>query len=264
MKTKLYFLVIFLICAWQSFAQNPLVGTWQMQTDTDTLRSIKIITPTHWMLYTESVKEDSSKFIRSSGGTYTLNGDKYVENIQVGSWEDYGKVKTDFTYKVSGDKFYQKGTLILGDGTRIPIDEVWQKVKSEKSFAANPSIGTWNQLSSSYTMADGTKDSHTNATATRFQVITPTHWIRISHRDKKFENAMMGTYTMQGNKMYPKFEYASFPINKIDKAEIIQRVENNKLYWEGTIKDATGKTISTFSDVFEKVTGKTNKAVATK
>ncbi|MDQ4140080.1 MAG: hypothetical protein M3142_06110 [Bacteroidota bacterium] len=264
MKTKLLFLVIFLFIIVQAFAQNPLVGTWQMQTDTDTIRSFKIITPTHWMLYTESVKGDSSKFIVSGGGTYTLNGNKYIETIQIGSWEDYGKEKTDYTYKVDGDKFYQKGTLILGDGTKVPIDEIWQKVKLEKSFATNPSIGTWNQLSSSYTMADGKKDSHTNATATRFQVITPTHWIRISHRNKKFENAMCGTYTMQGNKIYPKLEFASFPINKGDKVEITQRVENNKLYWDGTIKDANGKTTLTFSDVFQKVTGKTNKAVAVK
>ncbi|MDQ3292410.1 MAG: hypothetical protein M3Q05_14070 [Bacteroidota bacterium] len=262
MKTKLYFLFIFLTCAWQSFAQNPLVGTWQIQTDT--LRAVKIITPTHWMGYTETVKGDSSNFVLSHGGTYTLNGNKYIENIQVASWEDYDKVKTDYTFRVDGDKFYMKGTLTLADGSKMAVDEVWQKVKPEKSFATNPSIGTWNQLSSSYTLADGKKDSHTNATATRFQVITPTHWIRISHRNKKFEEAMFGTYTMQGNKIYPKLEYASFPFNKSDKAEITQRVENNKLYWDGTIKDATGKTTLTFSDVFQKVPGKTNKAVAAK
>ena len=75
---------------------------------------------------------------------------------------------------------------------------------------------------------------------------------------------MGGTYTMQGNKIYPNLEYASFPMNKGDKVEITQRVEGDKMYWNGTMKDAARKNILTFEDVFHKVYTKTNKIALTK
>jgi hypothetical protein len=251
---KIFFTVFFLGCALQLFAQNPLVGTWEIKTDST--RSIKIISPTHWMVFTEALNGDSSKFVRSHGGTYTLTSDKYIEHINIASWPDYGKEKTDFTYKVTGDKFFMKGPLTLGDGTVIPIDEVWQKVNAVKSYPKNPALGTWNQLSSSYTMADGKHESLTNATATRFEIITPTHWIRISHRDNKFEDAFGGTYSLEGNKMISVMDFASFPIDKNGKAEIAQKVTGDKAYFNGTLKGGDGKMILTFKDVFQKVNGK--------
>jgi hypothetical protein len=248
------FPLFFFGCVLQLFAQNPLVGTWEIKTDS--IRSIKIITPTHWMVFTEAIPGDSSKFVRSQGGTYTLAGDKYIEKITVASWPDYGKEKTDFTFKVSGKQFHQKGTLTTADGTVVPIDEVWQKTSAAQTYPKNPSIGTWNQLSSSYTGADGKKQSHTNATATRFEVITPTHWMRISHRDNKFENAFGGTYTLEGNKVHAHLNFASFPIDQNEKVEITQKVSGDKLYLNGFIMGADGKTTLRFADVFEKVNAK--------
>ena len=251
---KICFTLFFLGCALQLFAQNPLVGTWEIKTDST--RGIKIITPTHWMVYWDTLAGDSSKFQIAGGGTYTLTGDKYIEKITIGSWEDYGKEKTDFTYKVDGDTFYQKGPLTLGDGTVIPIDEAWQQVSSGKAYPKNPGVGTWNQLSSSYTTEEGKKESHTNATATRFELITPTHWTRISHRDNKFENAMGGSYSMDGEKMMLHLDFASFPFEKDSKAELTQQVKGDKRYVHGMIRGADGKTVMSWDDVFQKADGK--------
>jgi hypothetical protein len=251
---KLSFTLLFLGCALQLFAQNPLVGTWEMKTDSD--HSIKIITPTHWMIFKETVTGDSSKYRAAFGGTYTLTPNKYVEHINLASWDDYGKEKTDFTYQVDGDTFYMKGTVIMGDGTVHSIDEVWKKVSAAQSYPKNPSVGTWNQLSSTYTGGDGKKESHTNATATRFEVITPTHWMRISHRDNKFENAFGGSYTMKGNKLMPVLDFASFPYDKNEKIEITQQVTGEKRYSKGLRTGSDGKMVSSFEDVFQKVNGK--------
>jgi hypothetical protein len=261
---KISFTLFFLGCALQLFAQNPLVGTWERNSDAS--RSVKIITPTHWILFQEDLKGDSIKFRNAAGGLYTLTGDKYVEHINLGSWADYGKEKTDFTYKVAGDKFYMKGPLTLGDGTVIPLDEVWQKVSSANAYPKNPGVGTWNQLSSSYTGEDGKKESHTNATATRFEVISPTHWMRISHRDNKFENAMGGSYTMDGEKMILQLDFASFPFEKESKAELTQQVKGDKRYVHGMIRRADGKTGMSWDDVFQKAEGKsqTTKKMAKK
>jgi membrane-bound acyltransferase YfiQ involved in biofilm formation len=74
MKTKI-FLSLFLICyTLQLFAQNPLVGTWELQADT--FRTLKITTPTHWMFITEDNK--TKKFKSAAAGTYTKKRNKYI------------------------------------------------------------------------------------------------------------------------------------------------------------------------------------------
>ena len=239
MKTWISVFALFAFSNFQLFAQHDLIGTWEYKNDS--IRSVKIITPTHWMVYAESQNQNGSEFMHSHGGTYTLSGNKYVEYIETASWEDNENVKTNFTCKIDGDKFHQKGTLTLADGTIVPIDEIWFKVNSGNSYESNPSVGTWDQLSSSYTLPDGTKESHTNATATRFQIITPTHWVRMSHRDGKFENFIGGTYKINGNKIYSK-----------------------KMYWNGYATNTKEKQTLTFDDVFQKVNPKGSKKAKVK
>ncbi|KAA5541290.1 hypothetical protein [Adhaeribacter rhizoryzae] len=267
MKAKLLFFAMLLIGALPVFAQNPLVGTW-VETS-DKVEEIKIITPTHVMFLIRPLNADTVSM--GGGGTYSLKGNKYIENLQTDDFteylinlEPYKKMKAAYDYKVENDKFYCKGTFIVSDSLKYPVNHTFVKVKSANSYPNNPGIGTWNQLSSTYWGVDSKKQSHTNATATRFQIITPTHWIRTSTRDKKVENRMAGTYTMQGNKIYPVMEYASFPINKSDKIEITQRIEGDKMYWSGIVKDATGKAVFHFEDVFQRVPGKVNKIAAAK
>jgi hypothetical protein len=252
---KTAFTLFFCGLALQLFGQNPLVGTWERQTDT--LWAIKVITPTHWMIFIESRNGGSHEFVRSHGGGYTLTANKYMEQLDVASWENQGDYTvTDYNYKVEGDKFFMSGTLILSDGTVTPIDEVWQKVKFANAYPNNPALGTWNQLSSTYTTPEGKKESHTKATATRFEIITPTHWMRISHRNNTFEHSMGGRYTLEGNIMYPEVDFASFPIDKSLRMELIQKVSGNKRQVQGKLTSTEGKMPMILEDVFEKVPGK--------
>jgi len=267
MKAKLLFFAILFVWAFPGFAQNPLVGTWVATSDKE--EEIKIITPTHVMFFIRPLNVDTVSF--GGGGTYSIKGNKYIEHLQTDDFteylvnqEPYKKMKAEFDFKVENDKFYQKGTFIISDTQTFQVNHTFQKVKTANSYPNNPGIGTWNQLSSTYWGVDSKKQSHTNATATRFQIITPTHWMRTSTRNKKIENRMAGTYTMQGNKIYPVLEYASFPINKSDKIEITQRIEGDKMYWSGLIKDATGKSVFHFEDVFQRVPGKVNKVASAK
>lgn len=269
MKTKFLFTVILFCCTLQLFAQHPLVGTWEfvsgkgtnaeakaISIDTSTMRETKILSPTHFIYIASNVKGDSLVFNRSFGGTWRVEGNKYIETPTMGSQEGFDQVKTDFTWRIEGDKFIRQGTIIPANSKKITIDElVFQKVKEDKT-TTNPLVGTWTQLSSSFTHADGTKGSHPNATHSRFQVISPTHWMRISEKDKKYENAMGGSYTLEGNKAYPKIEWASFPINKEEKLEITHRIESDKLYMSGAWMDANGKKLRSFEDVFQRVGAK--------
>jgi hypothetical protein len=242
--------LLFLGCALPLFAQNPLVGTWERQTNF--IRATKIITPTHWAIIIDSL--NSHTFVRSHGGTYTLTENNYIEQLNVASWDNQGdRSFTDYTYKVVGDKFYQIGTLVLSDGSVAAIDEVWQKVSIATPNPNHPAIGAWNLVSSSFTGEDGKKD---NAVFTRFELITPTHWLRISHRNYAFESAMGGTYSTEGNKVNMKVGFASFPLKEIDKIEATDKVKRQKRISTGIITAPGGKTIATFEDVYQQASSK--------
>jgi hypothetical protein len=159
-----------------------------------------------------------------------------------------------FDYAVQGDKFMQKGTLTMPDGSQASINHAFTRVKSDKAYEG-PHVGTWNQLSSRYTDDSGHEQSHTNATHIRFQIVTPTHWMRISIHEGKFENAMEGTYTKNGDKWNVTIDNASFPAKGL-AVEITSRLEGNKMYWSGTVKDSSGKQTNQFADVFERVSVK--------
>ena len=144
----------------------------------------------------------------------------------------------------------------MQDGTKDTIHHTFIKVQEDKSYPG-AHVGTWNQLSSSSTYPNGTKSSHTNATHIRYQIITPTNWMRISKKNGKFENAFGGTYTVEGDKMIMKVDYASVPGLKGVTVDITQRIEGNKLYWKAIAKDTSGKEVNHFEDVFERVNDNT-------
>jgi hypothetical protein len=113
-------------------------------------------------------------------------------------------------------------------------------------------MGTWNHMSSEYSLFDGTKGSHTKETATRIDMINATHWMRIAHRDGKFENAFGGTYVSQNNKVTITVQYASDPALVGQSFELVYRIEGNKLYSDGTFTNSSGQTM-TWHDVSEKL-----------
>jgi hypothetical protein len=247
-------------------AQHPLMGTWEMisikgisasgerfSNDSSTIREVKVITPTHYMLIAQDVEGDSLVFNRCYAGAIQLDGKKYNEIPILSSAPIFENVKTDYTWKVEGDRFIQSGTLIRPDGKKVVLEEmVFQRVKTGQAYPNNPSNGTWKLLSSNYITAEGTSHTDTHENVTCLQLITPTHWMYISSRDKKFERAMGGTYTMVGDKYYPRLDYASFPKNLWGKTEATEIVEGDTLRIKGVSVFPDGKKFS-WEDLFERV-----------
>ena len=103
-----------LIGAW------TLVGTPDSEEETPTKR-LKFFTGKHWLI-TEA--DDDGKVIFHHGGTYTLDGDEYVETIEYAIEESISAVgqKFKFKIKVVGDKYTQIGV-------ENPYNEVWRRAK---------------------------------------------------------------------------------------------------------------------------------------
>jgi hypothetical protein len=257
----IFFTILFFHFA--ASGQHPLVGTWEMISikginaegesfylDTTSVRETKIITPTHYILIATDVIGDSLAFNRSYAGTVAIKGDKYIEQPLISSLPIFDNVKTDYSWKIDGDTFIQSGTVVRPDGKKVFVEAlVFRRVITTQSYPNNPAIGTWDQVSSSFTNFDGTREQHTNETAQRLHVITPTHWMRISQRGHKFEHAMMGTYSMKGNTVIPVLQYSSIGMNKGDKVELTEKINGNKFYVHGVLTNSARKQ-RVWDDVF--------------
>lgn len=116
---------------------NPqLIGTWEMVSTKyadaedftpvgDEMKALKFITPTHfiWTHFDPKTKKISN----SMGGTYTCEGESYIETPQFAleGMETYLGKPQKFTVKIEGDKLTQSGAL--SDGMKL--QEIWKRVK---------------------------------------------------------------------------------------------------------------------------------------
>jgi hypothetical protein len=243
----LYFATLSLFA--QTSKKAALVGAWTEKTDS--AYEFKLISPTHVFFFVGSPFNDT--LFATGAGTYTLSGNKYTENLEYASFETKG-IKATYDYSVQGNKMTQQGTLVLADGSQYPINHTFTRIEGAKQ-SSGKQIGTWNQLSSSFDAGNGTQ-SHTNATHVRYQIITPTHWMRISYANGAFENAFGGTYTADGDKLNMTIDFGSLPQFKGATVAVTQRFDGNKMTIKGTGKDSQGKQMIVFEDVFERVEAK--------
>jgi hypothetical protein len=116
-------------------ATSMLTGTWKLITYQygnqpkltlpEEYQWIKLITPTHftWVHYTTNNKVVSS----SAGGTYSFDGETYVETIDFGGMGMQRYFDKQHTFKVTFEenKMYQSGYLAYS----LHIKEVWEKVE---------------------------------------------------------------------------------------------------------------------------------------
>jgi hypothetical protein len=266
MKPIFAVLLLFKIACIETMAQHPLIGTWELVSikginadgekfseDTSTIREIKIITATHYMLIAHDVEGDSLAFNRCYAGTVEFDDTKYIEAPLLASVPIFENVKTDFTWKIDGDKFTQAGTLVRPDGKKITIEElIFQRSKTAEYYSDNPSNGTWKLLSTNYTRTDGTKHADTEESVNALQMITPTHWMYVSNRDKKFEHAMGGSYSKQEDKYLLKLDFASFSKKRFGKTEMREKLVGDVLTINGSSTFPDGKKF-TWEDVFQRV-----------
>jgi hypothetical protein len=127
---------------WDAATGKPLslpvsqLGTWQLvsvkvgedgewSSAPKELRRIRLITATHFTWIEHDVA--TGKALSVVGGTYAMNGGKYIESIDYageGMTGMLGKTQS-FAVKIEGDKWQQTG--VLPNGTKI--EEVWERVR---------------------------------------------------------------------------------------------------------------------------------------
>jgi hypothetical protein len=128
---------------------------------------------------------------------------------------------------------------------------IFQRVSNVKPDAKNPAIGTWNQQSAYHTTRGGKTTSSFNASDTRMLIVTPTHWMRMDHKNKTFEGVSFGTYRSQGDAVFSNLDFSSYPFKKGTESKYIQKVKGNRLQLSSEGSTAQGEA-ATFYYEYEK------------
>jgi hypothetical protein len=165
------------------------------------------------------------------GGTYELKGNKYIEALT-------DNLKTDFTLRVEGNKLMQDGDIILSDGKRMTFNEVYERIPEPKGKNADI-VGVW-EPQSSYRLVDGKKIPDTGMS--ELHITTPSHYMWVAKKNGKFDGAMFGTYTREGNKIIPIPTIASFPVGQGEKIELmVTDIKPDQYFHRGKITFPDGK-----------------------
>lgn len=111
---------------------NPLKGTWQyvsgeyatpdgiVKAEAPSVTSTKIISDSHFSYITLH----AGKFSYAGGGTYKIEGEKFIETVEYGNLENYIGRTMAFTYKVEGNLWYHT----LYENGKFVESEIWKKV----------------------------------------------------------------------------------------------------------------------------------------
>ena len=265
MKSKFFFIVFIHWACTYAAAQHPLVGTWEMISvkgigadkepfffDTTSVRETKIITPTHYMLIASDVEGDSLTFNRTMAGNVRPENEKYIEIPTQASVQIFEDIKVDFSWKLEGDIFTQSGTIVRPDGKPIVLEAlIFRRVVNAPENKNNPAIGSWKQVSGYYTTSDGKRNSSFHTSDKRFLIVTPTHWMRMDHKNGKFAGVAYGTYRHDRDTISTVLDFSSYPIKKGTIEKFAQQVKGNQIHITSEGVTPQGER-ATFHDIFEK------------
>lgn len=119
---------------------NALIGTWKMVyaetkeqdsikiKDLTSARFIKIINDSHFAFFNQP--KDGSKNFYGGGGTYTLNGKRYIETLSYTSVEAIKNHKFPFIVQIKGDTLIQSGLEeVKAAGIKREIIEKYIRLK---------------------------------------------------------------------------------------------------------------------------------------
>ncbi len=205
-----------------SEAPKSLVGTWELvsyisdssggqewKKQPSNILYQKHLTPTHftWVSY----QKDNDQVAGMGGGTYTYDGEHYVESIEFflpatssilgqninfeadfvdGQWHHTGYVK-NFEFDV------ESAETMVTDSSKI--EEMWRKVPA---VADNDStlVGTWELVS--YHEREGGPDMNYPDFVKYMKLVTPSHfiWIQYNEEGDYISGTGTGSYEYDGNK----------------------------------------------------------------
>jgi hypothetical protein len=108
---------------------KDLIGTWVLVGTPDKVGEppaiggeLKFCTGKHWVV--TRADPNNGVVIYHHGGTYTLNGDEYVENVEYANPSTMELIKHSYKFKIKVE-----GDTLTNIGINNPWNQVWKRAK---------------------------------------------------------------------------------------------------------------------------------------
>ena len=144
---KIFFLALFGMLSCQSADKSTLQGTYQLLRSetikgTDTTRMVvdssktemlKMFNGSHFSFFNHDKnggKDSLNTVFVSGAGTFTLEGNKYTENLDFCNYREWEGKQFHFTLETKGDTLIQTGEEVLPElGINQKIKETYVKIE---------------------------------------------------------------------------------------------------------------------------------------
>jgi hypothetical protein len=220
------------------YAASPVTGAYRMtiKQGNNTLTAVKIVTDSYYTVAYYDLA--GKKFAGTEGGTYTINRDNLVENIEFHTF-DSTRVGSTVTLQssVKGGKWQ-----LTGNKHGKKINETWEKI-SEENAQDSPLKGAWRitqrldpSSGNMSAMQQGPRKTLKMMSGTRFQ------WIAYNSATGQFSGTGGGTYTAKDGKYTETIEFFSRDSGRVGM-QLTFDYEVKGTDWHHSGKSTTGNTI---------------------
>lgn len=254
----IYLLLLCFSCAPKN--KNGIDGAYQRsefkfgdmkEWDKDKDRKVlKIFSDGYWMGFFYDDKRSGKKlFDGAGGGTYKLENDQYLEDIDFYSW-DSTAIGKEFTlnYKSDENVFQQFGTMNSEKYPDYPVNEKFNKITSKEMLKSDALEGVWE-------MTEGTwggqskfgEGKYKNATVRMIFQYPKMAVAYFSKPDKSFDGAGLFTYQYDGNTFSEYCEAYSWDSTHVGFKG------NFQLKVDGDTFTKTSKDWEGFKEVFKRI-----------
>ena len=245
-----------------------LEGTWRLvktieigheditnRMDSDQKMYMKHINETHWTW--SEYDYASNQLLGAGGGTYTLEGNTYTEDIkfyfppgsnELGQAIPFTIELTDSLWRITGyvkmmEFDPETGENVASDSAII--DEYWERVDIEPTDETGGALyGTWNLVS--YKQPTDVVWEQYPDFVGYTKLLTPTHWVFMKYNKEADELMAIGggTYSVQGDQYMEKVDFVHGARSSPGSTTTFQWQMLDSGNWQinGTINGSDGST----------------------
>jgi hypothetical protein len=193
----------------ETFDPTIIQGTWEMTLNMPADSDVAI--PMNYKQYKFYTKDrfffiafDQDTVGLFGGGTYTIDRDTFVENLEFMS-SDMSDYPTSFSYShtIDGDSFVQKGVMpsLSGENEDFQLEEHYKKVEGPISEDTDhPYVGLWKMVQDQ--SGEATELQSIPDSVMRMKIVTPGHFYIVNWNTNRLMpySAVFGSQKMEDGK----------------------------------------------------------------
>lgn len=228
-----------------TYKSNPLEGTWKLLASRWNPDTKQFADKAIYKIYTRHrfafvyFDEQTGAFSGAGGGTYSLNGNQFTEQLEYFSFDPAAAgTQQTFSFNIlDGDILHQSGKLNTKKYPDYDIQEFYQRVEAGISDGKkhHPLVGVWNIKEATY---GDNKPDIKEKYGKVIKIITPKFFYGafFNPETRYFNGVTFGTWEAEGEQYTETILTYSWDNSIVREPQPFNwRVENNKFYQTGFI-----------------------------